>query len=42
MHSQSIQDSPAIVQKWKEKGYVFETYNERGHFSLNFLRDHRL
>ena len=42
IHPQSIQALPIIIQKLKEKGYEFETYNEQEHFMLNFWHDNRL
>ncbi|WP_028400684.1 polysaccharide deacetylase family protein [Ectobacillus panaciterrae] len=42
IHPQSVQALPTIIQGLKEKGYVFETYNEQEHFSLNFWHDNRL
>lgn len=42
IHPQSVAAVPAIIKGLKEKGYEFEAYDEREHFSSNFWHDKRM
>ncbi|HDR7454451.1 TPA: polysaccharide deacetylase [Bacillus cereus] len=42
IHPQSVKALPEIIKQLKGKGYIFKTYSEEEHMSLNFWHDNRL
>ncbi|HDR4441465.1 peptidoglycan-N-acetylglucosamine deacetylase [Bacillus thuringiensis serovar brasilensis] len=42
IHPQSVKALPEIIKQLKGKGYIFKTYSESEHMSLNFWHDNRL
>ncbi|PFA17674.1 MULTISPECIES: peptidoglycan-N-acetylglucosamine deacetylase [Bacillus cereus group] len=42
IHPQSVKAVPAIIKGLKERGYELESYQEDGHFPLNFWHDNRM